>query len=241
MLVSETTRIMNLSIFLSLVAFSSASDIFQIRLDQLTSIVGSGEIDVLQEILREDGALVVSNLPPDYTKAVEDLKKNGPKCLESNSLSVFDLPDGSQRRTFALNSDTSGEYPDCVEEEAKTIHQHFDHLDTVMSAIILQAIGDFKKAEWSTDDVNHGNLLDKHYKEHIHVYSKKEETGRDYAVPFHTDNGLMLFLTPVLEHPLIIRNSRGEELDLARIGNDSIIIILGSALPNWLLRGSYAE
>ena len=64
-----------------------------------------------------------------------------------------------------------------------------------------------------------------------------QQKGEDYAVPLHKDNGLMLFLTPFQEHPLIIRNSRDEDLDLTNIGDDSVIVIIGSALPNWLLKG----
>ena len=79
--------------------------------------------------------------------------------------------------------------------------------------------------------------MDKVYKEHIHVYTNHEEQGAEYAVPFHTDNGLMLFLTPFQEHPLVIRNRHDEHLDLSHIGDDSVIVIIGSALPNWLLKG----
>ena len=228
---------MELAIIFSLIAFTSAGNIFQISFDQLNSIASSGESELLHDVFREDGALVVSSLPPEYAEAVRGLKTHGPKCLENNSLPVFDLPDGSQRRTFALDSDTRTEYPDCVEEESNTIHQYFDHLDTVMSAVILDVIGDLGKTEWTTEDSQGGNILDKVYKEHIHVYTNHEEQGTDYAVPFHTDNGLMLFLTPFQEHPLVIRNRREEHLDLSHIGDDSVIVIIGSALPNWLVKG----
>ena len=106
-----------------------------------------------------------------------------------------------------------------------------------MSAVILDVIGDLGKTEWTTEDSQGGNILDKVYKEHIHVYTNHREQGADYAVPFHTDNGLMLFLTPFQEHPLVIRNRHDEHLDLSHIGDDSVIVIIGSALPNWLLKG----
>ena len=226
------------SIFLlSLTTLSISTDILRISLDQLTSIASSGETEILENIFAEAGALVVTGLPADYVLAVQALKRKAPDCLESNSLPVFSLPDGSQRRTFALESHTESEYPQCVEEEARIIHQHFDNLDTVMSAIILDIIGDFRKAEWSTDQDKRGSVLTKIYKEHIHVYTKTEQKVKDYAVPFHTDNGLLLFLTPDQSQPLVVRNKRGETMELSQVEDHSVIVLLGSALPGWLLKG----
>ena len=226
------------SIFLLSVSAARATDIFSLSLDQLTSIASSGESEILETMFAEAGALVVTSLPSDYVLAVKDLKRKAPDCLEINSLPVFGLPDGSQRRTFALESDADSEYPDCVEEEARIIHQHFDHLDTLMSAIILDVIGDFRKAEWSTDQDNRGSILSKIYKEQIHVYSKTEEKMEDYSVPFHTDNGLLLFLTPDQAQPLMVRNKRGDTMELSQVEDHSVIVLLGSALPNWLLKGN---
>ena len=52
-----------------------------------------------------------------------------------------------------------------------------------------------------------------HIQEHIHVYKPieglQDDTG--YAAPFHTDNGLLLMITPFQEHPLQIKNKMGEE------------------------------
>lgn len=223
---------------LSLRTFSRATDIFTIRLDQLTSIASSGETEILESIFVEAGAFVVTSLPDDYAQAVKSLKRKAPDCLKRKAFPVFGLPDGSQRRTFALESDTEAEYPECVEEEARIIHQHFDHVDTVMSAIILDIIGDIRKAEWSTDQDNRGSILSKTYKEHIHVYTNKEQkVKKDYAVPFHTDNGILLFLTPDKSEPLMVRNRRGETIELSQVEDHSLIVILGSALPHWLLKG----
>ena len=228
------------SIFLlSLTTFSISTDVFSISLDQLTSIASSGETEILENVFAENGALVVTSLPSEYILAVQALKRKAPDCLENNSLPVFGLPDGSQRRTFALESETESEYPRCIEEEARIIHQHFDHLDTVMSAIILDVIGDFRKAEWSTHQDNRGSILSKIYKEHIHVYSNSntEQKMEDYAVPFHRDNGLLLFLTPAQSEPLMVRNNRGETIQLSQVEEHSVIVLLGSALPGWLLKG----
>ena len=229
---------MLLVFLLCLTSLSRATDLFSISLDQLTSIASSGETEILERILADDGALVVTGLPADYVLAVQGLKRKAPDCLESQSLPVFGLTDGSHRRTFALDSDSETEYPDCVAEEARIIHQQFDHLDTAMSAIILDIIGDFRKAEWSTDQANRGSILSKIYKEHIHVYTKTEQKVKDFAVPFHTDNGLLLFLTPDQSQPLAVRNKLGQTVELRQVEEDSVIVILGSAISGWLLKGT---
>ena len=222
---------------LSLTALSTSSDIYSISLDKLSSIASSGETELLENVFAETGALVVTRLPSDYMLAVKSLRRKAPGCLESSDLPVFGLPDGSQRRTFAGESHSESYYPECIQEEARVINHHFDQLDTVMSAIILDVIGDFRKAEWSTNGGNRGSILSKIYKEHIHVYTNTEQKAEDYAVPFHTDNGILLFLTPDQSQPLVIRNRRGETIELSQVEDHSVIVLLGSALPEWLLKG----
>ena len=57
------------------------------------------------------------------------------------------------------------------------------------------------------------------------------------AVPFHSDNGLLLLLTPFKEQPLLMKNKNGDVLTTGELDNDSVIVIIASALPNWLLKG----
>ena len=110
-----------------------------------------------------------------------------------------------------------------------------------MSSLIMKIMGD--ELEWINEDGVVGNFSSAGYKEHLHVYTNNHQDGHDendndqYAAPFHTDNGLMLLLTPFQEHPLKIRNSQGELLITSHLSDDSIIVILASALPNWLLKG----
>ena len=109
-----------------------------------------------------------------------------------------------------------------------------------MSSLIMEISGD--DVEWIDEDGVGGNYSSAGYKEHLHVYTNNdqdniEDDDDQYAAPFHTDNGLMLLLTPFPEHPLKIKNSQGEVLSTAHLGDDSIIVILASALPNWLLKG----
>ena len=49
-----------------------------------------------------------------------------------------------------------------------------------------------------------------------------EDTG--YAAPFHTDNGLLLMITPFQEHPLQIKNKIGEIVETGEVS--ALIIFL---------------
>ena len=56
--------------------------------------------------------------------------------------------------------------------------------------------------------------------EHIHVYKPlegKENYDDDYAAPFHTDNGLLLMITPFQEHPLQVKNKKGEIVETGEV------------------------
>jgi hypothetical protein len=41
-----------------------------------------------------------------------------------------------------------------------------------------------------------------HFQEHLHVYHAAEVNQERFAQPFHTDNGIMLMVTPFKEHPI---------------------------------------
>ena len=55
--------------------------------------------------------------------------------------------------------------------------------------------------------------------EHIHVYEplEGENTESGYAAPFHTDNGLLLIITPFQEHPLQVKNKKGEVVETGEV------------------------
>ena len=48
-------------------------------------------------------------------------------------------------------------------------------------------------------------------------------------------------LTPFIEHPVQIKNRAGDILTTSNVGDDSIIVILASALPNWYLQGKTCD
>jgi len=73
-------------------------------------------------------------------------------------------------------------------------------------------------------------------KTHLHVYSKSNDVGQDgLALPYHTDNGLYLLITPSSHLPLLSvgRDGTVHQLDT---GNNTLILMLGTGLSSWLLR-----
>ena len=63
------------------------------------------------------------------------------------------------------------------------------------------------------------------------------QDSSSFAAPFHIDSGLLLFLTPFKKHPLLIRNRLQQNLNTNILEEGSVIVIVASALPNWLLKG----
>ena len=55
--------------------------------------------------------------------------------------------------------------------------------------------------------------------EHIHVYEPLDENTHtsEYAAPFHTDNGLLLIITPFQEHPLQVKNKAGNIVETGEV------------------------
>ena len=70
------------------------------------------------------------------------------------------------------------------------------------------------------------------------MYSKrnKSESLSSFAAPPHQDNGLILYLTPFAQHPLMLTDRDGFRIDTSSLGEDAVIIMFGRALSGWLLR-----
>ena len=62
--------------------------------------------------------------------------------------------------------------------------------------------------------------------------SSKEE----FLVPFHIDNGLFLLLTPFPSPSLVVRLSNGESVDTNGLPDDSVLVLMGRGLTEWLLQ-----
>eukprot|EP00090_Calanus_glacialis_P033852 TRINITY_DN5638_c0_g1_i1.p1 TRINITY_DN5638_c0_g1~~TRINITY_DN5638_c0_g1_i1.p1 ORF type:complete len:545 (-),score=136.05 TRINITY_DN5638_c0_g1_i1:1228-2862(-) len=225
---------------LLLIKVSEAGDIFKIGLSELDSLVNSDQYSSLESILSSSGSLAVTNLPSDYAQAVRNIKRSAPTCLEQLKYPQFYLPDGSQRRTFASASDEPEEYPDCIREDSETIAKHLDTVDALMSRLIT-AIAGQENLVWKTqENQSLRNFSTTLYKEHIHVYQPLEGQNDEnvYAAPFHTDNGLLLMITPFQEHPLQVKNKMGEIVETGELGDDALLVLVASGLSQWLLKGT---
>ena len=58
----------------------------------------------------------------------------------------------------------------------------------------------------------------------------------DFLVPYHIDNGLFLLLTPFPSPSLLVRLSDGQSISTNGLGTDSILVLIGRGLTDWLLQ-----
>jgi len=229
-----------------LLSMVQGADIFSIGLDELGRILQSGHREHIERVLAEEGALSVVGMPSDYKKAVRNIKSKAPICLgslDTVEYKQFELPDGSQRKTFASSSESLTPIPHCIREEGETIRSSFDTVDHIMSKLISDIAGG-ENVLWRTEeDKEPRNFSSTQYKEHIHVYLPRGEVTdpSQFASPFHTDNGLLLLLTPFQDHPLKIKNKNGEEINTSMAGDDSLLVLVAAGLPEWLLKGTQAS
>ena len=57
-----------------------------------------------------------------------------------------------------------------------------------------------------------------------------------FLVPYHIDNGLFLLLTPFPSPSLLVRLSDGHSISTNGLGSDSILVLMGRGLTDWLLQ-----
>jgi len=228
---------MNLYIFSVLILSCSGSHIKRFSFKNLES-VSSNEI---KQSLEVNGAIAITGLPEQYSNAVQSLKSEASRCLEIGEYPERVLPDGSTRKTFATDSENGPEYPECIKDESEVISRYFSDVDMQVSSLIMEIVGNNHDLQWMEGE-KMGNFASAGFKDHIHVYTGSDNGTRNNqkkaAVPFHSDNGLLLLLTPFKEQPLLMKNKNGDVLTTGELDNDSVIVIIASALPNWLLKGT---
>merc|ERR1712200_69256 len=215
---------------------------FRISKSQLKAAIKSKDFTQLENALKYDGAFGITDLGKDYEEAVSNLKLSAPECLKDLSYPKFLLPDGSKRTTFATQSSEtfieSSEYPTCIAEASSVISTHFDSIFQSL-ADVFEDITDKDSLSWIDQNGASKHFSQLSRKEHIHVYEPTEsDTDNKYAAPFHTDNGVLLMITPFKEHPLQVKSKGGKILDTSSFGNSDLLVIIARALPEWLLRGS---
>lgn len=214
--------------------------LFKLTRTELQDLLESKDLRTVRNVLKYEGALAITGLPSEYVTATQDLKENGPQCLQSLRYPEFTLPDGSIRTTFASESnghDANEQYPSCLRESSHVISKTFDD---VFSGVVglLESISGEKSLQWASKKSTSPKSFSQLYKkEHIHVYERREEAV-SYAAPFHVDNGVLLLITPFKEHPLQIRTAGGISIDTSTVGEDAVLVLIARGLPDWLLRGS---
>jgi len=235
---------MKTSFFILLLTQSAFCDsaVFTVSKSHLKAAVNSKNFALIRNALKYDGAIGVTNLGEDYEQAVKNLKLSAPLCLKDLRYPEFILPDGSRRTTFATQSSEtfteSSDYPPCIAETSSVISAHFDSVFESVAAV-FEEITDKDSLTWRDENGSVHQFSQLPRKEHIHVYEHTESVSdTKFAAPFHTDNGVLLMITPFQEHPLQVRSKGGKILDTSGLGNNDLILIIARALPEWLLRGS---
>jgi len=235
-------------------------EIPKIKLNELQTLLSTNkndlpfDLDVLKDGGGNLGIVEIANLGLNYQKALKNLIENSPHCLENSkdTRSIL-LPDGSYRTTFATTNRT---YLDCLDMEV--LSQTFDEIDSAM----MEVLNKFNEHYSNDIDSNCNKLayivrddetipIERALeKEHIHVYSTKDEKRRtksqgdhsyNYLVPFHVDNGLYLIITPFPGHGMNVELSDGKIVSTSHVASDSALVLLGRGLSDWLLSSSISS
>jgi len=211
--------------------------LFQVLFTVISAISFPAYQSLTKKIV-DDGFVVFENVGKNYMKASNGLRKQAPVCLD-DSLEV-DLDDGTKRFTVARDS-SNQTFPVCVDKNTQIILRYFDKIDNYITDYFHALFGDQLKI---VDEGNTLDIEDLPSKTHLHVYSKSvEDSDRsisDFSLPFHTDNGLYLLLTPSQTSPLQVQHRNGSVEELL-VPDDSIIFLIGTGLSPWLIPQSLAR
>jgi len=224
--------------------WSSAAFIFflvnhirgEISVEENENLLRKSEVASPQSFLAalsDTGTFVFSGLGNEYAKAIQTLRKSAPNCIQE-SLEI-ELEDGSRRFTTARDSETATQkFPKCVQEDIEYITHVFDKVDKFVMDVLKNK---FSTSLLDASSNNTFELEDLPTKSHLHVYQKDlktHESDSHLSLPFHTDSGLYLLLTPSNLLPLQIINRNGVTDDL-HTKDDSLIFLIGTGLSSWLL------
>merc|ERR1712013_781397 len=149
-------------------------------------------VEDLVEALKTDGALIFTGLGEEYSAALGNLNKRAPYCL-----------DGLERLTVARDTlGATGPFPDCVRNEAEVVGDAFDRVDKLFSQLMRKQFGaDLDVVEEENNKTKVWEEFDT--KTHLHVYRRSNKmTTSPLALPYHTDNGMYVLLTPSSILPL---------------------------------------
>jgi len=155
-----------------------------------------------------------------------------------------EMDDGSERLTVARDTVVRGRdsgplapFPDCVMKETEVVSDAFDRVDKVFSRMMRLQFGN--KLDVVEEESNVTKVWEEFdSKTHLHVYRRSNKvTTVPMALPYHTDNGMYVLLTPSSILPLRAINKKGE-VSLLDSGSSSVILILGTGITSWLMPDS---
>merc|ERR1712240_365981 len=184
--------------------------------------------------LQTHGALIFTGLGEEYSAALGNLNKRAPYCLEGLGLTV-EMDDGSERLTVARDTvGATGPFPDCVRNEAEVVGDAFDRVDKMFSQLMRKQFGaDLDVVEEENNKTKMWEEFDT--KTHLHIYRRSNKmTTAPLALPYHTDNGMYVLLTPSSILPLRTI-SKTKEVNLLDADSSSVILLLGTGVTSWLL------
>ena len=196
-------------------------------------------VDEVMAALQSEGALIFTGLGEKYSLALASLSKRAPYCLKEHQSLKVEMDDGSERLTVARDTlaATGGAFPDCVRLEAEVVGEAFDKVDKLFSQMMRQQFGE--KLDVVEEERNETKVWeDFDSKTHLHVYRRSNKVSSAVmALPYHTDNGMYVLLTPSSILPLRAIDRRGE-VSLLDSDSSSVILILGTGLTSWLVPDS---
>lgn len=183
------------------------------------------------------GVFAITGLGSDFSGALETFRANAPKCLENfdSHLPVSKMSDGSSRRTYATQEKI---YPGCLSMPLTTMSAVYDTVESKVTSLIQKLQGD-QKLSYTVEGETVA-LQASPVKDHLHVYTKSSSEVSDgsskYLVPYHIDNGLFLIITPFPSPSLLVKLSNGQSISTSGLGSDSVLILMGLGLTDWLLQ-----
>eukprot|EP00092_Neocalanus_flemingeri_P009028 GFUD01009714.1.p1 GENE.GFUD01009714.1~~GFUD01009714.1.p1 ORF type:complete len:399 (+),score=86.53 GFUD01009714.1:162-1358(+) len=219
--------------FLFLVHVINGKITFEENQEQFSSKIEMATPETFLRSLADSGSFVFTGLGRDYAKAIRNLRRSSLTCLKE-ALEI-ELEDESKRFTIARDSGTDvNPFPACVNEDIETITEYFDEVDQFVMKMLKNQFNTSLDIFYKNNTYQLENLPTK---SQLHVYqkdSKVSNSDSSLSLPFHTDNGLYLLLTPSDFLPLRTINRNGTISDLYS-KDDSLIFLAGSGLTSWLL------
>lgn len=222
-----------------------------VTLSGLSSLRGEG----ISELLADGAFVLTRSIEMDNIRELatelhicsQIVGADAPEIIKTSNI------DSSLRATFA--SKASERFDDCS-ERARSLAEYYKERTQAIGVEIAKFLDQFIQAQPTKIDSSAQSGLSDHVTgrgseslDHFHVYSSQDNVGKateDASIPFHTDMGLFLVLTPGVwvgasgsrldSSDLVIRRADGADYKVSA-PEDSVVIIIGSGLVDWQYPG----